>query len=230
MANSFQNEQVIPELVTIAELAENLIYRLPGCSDIMVRKTIQEVYREFCRETKCLTAGRIYDLLAGTTEYPVGATCGGVVGEVREVFIDNRKLTQGRDYDAIDGICPLVRLAPRFVDFTETDAESTSPTIAPSPWGVAEEHVHSAVRKLLIIATEYPKMNSEQTPHWFIEKHGDAICSGVLARLMAMTGKAWSDAQQASDERMRYENFKSETRMYKETPAGGRFIDTSMVL
>ena len=58
MANSFQGEAGQPELASVSELAENLVYRLPGCADIAVRKTIREVYREFCRETQCLTAER----------------------------------------------------------------------------------------------------------------------------------------------------------------------------
>lgn len=45
-----------------------------------------------------------------------------------------------------------------------------------------------------------------------------------------MTGRAWSDPQVAALERVSYENAKSEERMRRETPPGGRFIDTSMVL
>ena len=45
-----------------------------------------------------------------------------------------------------------------------------------------------------------------------------------------MQKRPWSDPQQAADERMNYENAKSELRMSFEVPAGGRFIDTSEVL
>ena len=41
MANSFQQEQEPPEFETVAELAENLVYRLPGCTDLMIRKAVR---------------------------------------------------------------------------------------------------------------------------------------------------------------------------------------------
>lgn len=90
--------------------------------------------------------------------------------------------------------------------------------------------MHRGMRRMRIRATEYPKMNSEIAPAWFIAKHGDAIVSGVLSRLCAMSGRPWANQQIAGDERIRYENAKSEARMFEEVPQGGRFIDTSMVL
>lgn len=217
MANSFQNEQEAPELVTIAELAENLIYRLPGCADITVRKTIQEVYREFCRETKCLMADRVFEVIDGQTDYPVGSMFGGIVGEIREVSLDGMVLKLGRDYRAIEGMSPIVVLDRRYVEIPD----NVPPT---------EEYLYSIPKAVRVCATEYPKMNSELAPSWFVEKHGDAVCSGVMARLCSMQGRPWTDIQTASDERIRYENYKSEARMFKEVPAGGQFIDTSMVL
>ena len=75
-----------------------------------------------------------------------------------------------------------------------------------------------------------PSLESEHAPNGFVAAHGEAICSGVLARLCSMTGRPWSDPQVAALERVSYENAKSELRMRHETPPGGRFVDTSMVL
>jgi len=55
-----------------------------------------------------------------------------------------------------------------------------------------------------------PAMSSEKAPRWLIERHGDAICSGVLARLYAMANRPWSDPQAAATESARYESFISE--------------------
>ena len=81
-----------------------------------------------------------------------------------------------------------------------------------------------------VIQEEVPLIGSEKAPVGFVALHGEAICSGVLARLCSMTGRAWTDAQVAAQELVRYENAKSELRMRRETPPGGRVIDTSMVL
>lgn len=217
MANSFQEEQERPELVTVAELAENLVYRLPGCTDLMIRKAIQDVCREFCRETKCLTADRVLPLEDGETDYPVTPVYGGIVGEVREVSLCGRRLVGGRDFCLSTGSCVVVRLDRRFVQ-----PEGNVPP--------AEEHIHGRERHLRVRATEYPKLGSERVPSWFVARHGEAVCSGVLARLCAMTGRAWTDPSVAADERLRYENAKSEARMFREVPPGGRFIDTSHIL
>ena len=96
------------------------------------------------------------------------------------------------------------------------------------PFG--EEHIHRGPRFMRVLQEEVPSLNSEKTTRGFIEQHGDAICSGVLGRLFAMQKRPWSDPQQAADERMNYENAKSELRMRFEVPPGGRFIDTSQVL
>lgn len=229
MANSFQNKQESPELVKIAELAENVIYRLPGCADVVVRKVIQEVYREFCRETKCLTEDRFLEIDDNRAEYPVSAMYHGVVGEVREVVIEHIRLMRDRDYRVVTGRETVVVLADRYVCFPHNECpEGAHP--ARHRIHVAEALMHRGMRRMRIRATEYPKMNSEIAPAWFIAKHGDAIVSGVLSRICAMSGRPWANQQIAGDERIRYENAKSEARMFEEVPQGGRFIDTSMVL
>ena len=218
MANSFQQEQERPELETISELAENLVFRLPGCDDVMIRKTLQEVYREFCRETKCLTAERIIDIEPGRPEYPLFSAFGGVVTDVRAVAIGHQRLMAGVDYTT-HGAAPVVLTLAR--RWTGEAPENVPP---------AEAHIHARPVKVRVLQEEAPALNSEKAPRGFIALHGEAICAGVLARLFAMTGRAWSDPQQAAMERINYENAKSEERMKRETPPGGRFIDTSGVL
>jgi len=218
MGNSFQQEQERPEFARISELAENLVLRLRGCDDVMIRKTIQDVYREFCRETKCLTAECKIDIEPGRAEYPLFPVFGGIVTNVRAVAIGFQRLFAGADYST-HGASPMVLVvAPRW---TGEIPDSVPP---------AEAHIHRAPRFMRVVQEEVPALNSENTPHGFIEQHGEAICSGVMARLCAMTGRAWSDANIAEMERINYENAKSEERMRHETPIGGRFIDTSQVL
>ncbi len=218
MANSFQQEQETPELEMLSELAENLVYRLPRCEEVMIRKTIQEVFREFCRETKCLTAERMIELELGQRRYPLTAVFGGVVTGVRTVTIGCRRLRPGFDY-MTQGANPLV-------------LSLWSYWVRKEPCRVppAEAHIHMKPDFVRVLQEEVPSLNSERVPRGFIGLYGEAICSGVMARLCAMSGRSWSDPQIAALERANYENAKSETRMKVETPFGGRFIDTSQVL
>lgn len=218
MANSFQQEQETPELEMLSELAENLVYRLPRCEEVMIRKTVQEVFREFCRETKCLTAERMIDLKPGERHYPLAAVFGGVVTGVRTVTIGCRRLRLGFDY-VTQGANPLVLSLWSYWVRKE-------PCCVP----LAEAHIHAKPYVMRVLQEEVPSLNSEKVPRGFIDLNGEAICSGVIARLCAMSGRSWSDPQVAALERVNYENAKSEMRMKMETPLGGRFIDTSQVL
>ncbi len=213
MANSFQNELESPDLASVSELAENIVYRLPGCTDLMVRKTIREVFREFCGETKCLAAERVIELESGTALYHVCPMFSGVVTYILSVRIDGRLLKPGFDYyffgDRIELMDGNVWEASTR---NEPSAENANPP------------------KMVVMAVEIPRMESEKAPRWFVEKYGDAIVNGALARLMSMTGKAWTDSAKAAESRMIYENFKSECRMKREIPANGNCIDTSGLL
>lgn len=218
MANIYQSDQEKPELVRISELAENLVLYLPGCADVMIRKAIQEVYREFCRETKCLTAEHLIPLQDGECRYPVVPMFSGVVIEVREVRIGRIELRSDIDYRVFDGHPLCVHIAPRYVE-----SEPEPPA--------QEEHIERGDRrKLYVKAVEVPSMMSEKSPRWFIEKHGEAIVAGVLSRLCAMQGRPWYDAALASDNRIRYENAKSEERMHHELLPGGGIADLRDVL
>lgn len=215
MANSFQNELESPDLASVSELAENIVYRLPGCSDLMVRKTIRDVFCEFCRETKCLTFERVIELEDGLKHYHAFPMFSGIVTEILSVRMGGRLLKRGFDYVALDDGC--VRLS----DANVWEAPSRNEPSAES---------YDKPPKMIVKAVEIPRMESEKAPRWFIERHGDAIVNGVLARLMSMTGRAWTDPAKASEARIIYENFKSEVRMRLEFPCNGRCIDTSDLL
>ena len=162
MASEFDNELEAPEMEALANLAENLIYRLPGIADIMVRKTIQEVYRDFCRRSCCLH-GRRYLKIGHDCDGKVlfAPLYGGMVDLVTDVCINGHRLYD-TDYVNRGG---TVHLPRRFV---------------PSEFDVYD---------IDALVVEIPAMNSESVPSWFVQRHGDSICSGVLARLMSMTGK-----------------------------------------
>lgn len=234
MANSFQTEWEAPELESLATLAENLVYRLPGCDDTLVRKTLQEVAREFVADTQCLTSRQRLTLSEDGMCYPV-ARFGGKIAEVREVWKFNRRLRKGADWNWPVG--SGLRIAPYLLprvgeggDVPEPiDARRYAPRInvldgTPSSGGRCD------IGQFFAVVVEHLPLFFERLPKAFLNMHGDAICAGVLSRLFAMTGRGWSDPQQAVQELTRYDNAKSELRMRREIPADGRAIDMLDVL
>ena len=234
MANFFQTEWEAPDLDSLASLAENLVYRIRGCDDTLLRKTLQEVAREFVADTQCLTSRQTLVPGAGGLYYPV-PVFRGKIADVREVWKDRRLLRKGIDWNWPVG--SGLRIAPRLVGgcvnrSSSAPAPSDSRRYPPSVNMMdAEPSEHKApASPFVAVVVEHLPLFFENLPREFLQSHGDAICSGVMARLCSMSGRPWSDPQVAALERTNYENAKSELRMSRETPLDGQFIDTSMVL
>ncbi len=233
MSNFFQSEIEPPELETLADLSENVVYRLNGCDDLTVRKTLQEVAREFVRETQALTSRQMLESL-GHGVYPVPALFGGRVVEVREVSVPHgRKLRRGVDWDFDDAQQPLVVRLLRPLATVAGGHDGRDPVrFTPGVNIVGEETSQTQAEEARVVAVsvEHLGMFTEKLPRAFLQTHGDAICSGVMARLCSMVQRPWTDPQVAADELRRYENAKSELRMKREVPRNGRFMDMSQLL
>lgn len=165
-------------------LMGNLVYRLTGCGELMIRKTLQAVYRDFCEQSRALTQVIEQPLVSGQNDYRVNPAYNSVVDAVVMVAIGRRVLAKS-EYTIQDG----------------------SPLIITLPDGVAEAELRDDPAALLgQYAILIPKMESEDCPYWFYQRYGTALVSGVLYRLMSMLNKPWSDAQQAVIERTDYVN------------------------
>ena len=214
MKNSFETESDALETETLAGLAENIVYRLPGCTDLMVRKALQDVYRDFCRRSCCLRTARHFHLSPKCRHYPVSASNDAfAVDSVVQVTLGRRVLEQEADY-RIKGVGRNLCV------------ELTGRVYVPDYEVACPEDVHVDV-------VEVPRLGAEYVTDGFVEKYGDAIVSGVLSRLMSMTGRAWTDVAQAAIERQIYESAVGEARLnyYVGSASGngdaGFGIDTS---
>lgn len=190
MGVSFYDEWEKPEYENLANIAENLVYRLPGCTDVMIRKTIASVYRDFCKRTCVIKTRRRICIEHGKHRYPLVAVVQDCV---------------------IDCICDITREngAPFDGRGGEYSIEGSDTIMLP------DRLLPNEGEKSLIEVTciEIPKLSSERAPQLFIERYGDAIESGVLMKLMIMSGRPWSDPQQAAQEARAYENALTETRV-----------------
>ena len=205
-ANSFQEERDTPEYATVAELAANLVYRLPGCDDVLIRRALREAYVEFCRLANALVTEQTIELEKGETDYPVtSCTPDCRVECVRRVCIRHHVLREGLDYGVAAGIPPTIRIRERLLP--ERDGDE---------------------RTLLVQCLEMPNSGSERIPRWFVRKYGDAICAGALVRLYSMSEKRWTDIAQARIELCRWEGYVAGARIGSVggSPFGNGHINT----
>lgn len=184
MGNSYENELECRETETLASLAEDIVFRLPGCTDLMIRKTLESVYRDFCRKTCALVTRRCFEITHGRVGYLVSAVLSDCsIDCVRKVEVDGREV----DFP-IGNDCTI------FVDerFLPLEGET---------------------RKMVVETVEMPNVGAEYAPRWFLRKYGDAIVSGVMANLCLMTGRTWSDPQVAAVEAAKYASAMTEARV-----------------
>lgn len=181
MSINFLEEYEKPELESLRTLVENLVFRLPACEEIVIRKTLQEVYRNFCRSTCVLN---FVHCVKGESELPISSSMGGgEIDSISDVYCDEHRLRLGIDYQVVGKGTPIVKLERRYFG--------------------------SDIR---VVTIEVPGINEENVPRWFLKRYGDALVSGVLGRLMSITGKAWSDPNMAIIYWREYENAKNEAR------------------
>lgn len=185
MASSFDNELETPEYENLASLANELVYRLPGCADDVVRKCISSVYRDFCKRTCVLKTSRKIELETGRNRYPLFAKIPDcVIDCVTDISINGRSLKTDEYRFSVDCVSIHDRLLP---NSGETAA-------------------------VIVTCVEMPKIGSEKAPPAFIQKYGDAITSGVFWKLASMLNVKWSNPQSAIFEAKAYENALTEAR------------------
>jgi hypothetical protein len=80
------------------------------------------------------------------------------------------------------------------------------------PEGGAEEPLRPMPVAVWVEAVEIPSLNEERAPKAFLRRYGDAIVDGALARLFSMSGRPWSDPEQARQRGLSYSNALSEAR------------------
>jgi len=180
--NSFQKRVQCDAPQTIAELAPNVLYRVPLCGDEAVRRALRNAYAEFCRGSSCYSSVLTCPIEEGVTDYPILPRFGGYVDSVRRVWTDFFTMREGVDYFVVDGDPVLVRLASAPVDLSGNEP------------------------KMRVLMVEQPMDGAENAPQWIIDRYGAAFVSGALAELYAMQGMPWYRPDVAVQERRRFDD------------------------
>lgn len=183
--NSFNEERETAEYDSLMSLADLIVIRLPGCDDELIRKFISITYRDFVKRSCVLKSEQTIELENGRTSYHL---CPQILGCDIDCVVDariNGYSFKGYYTSALNHIEIKPRMLPN----------------------------KGEKREMVVECLEVPRLGEERVPSWVVRKYGDAIVSGVLMNLMRMSGKAWSDPQQAAVEAIAYENALTENRM-----------------
>lgn len=219
------------EIESIADLAEQMIFRLNGCTPTMVRKMLQIAFADFARVTCCFTNEYGFETEKDELYYPVPSTLPKMfVDTICAVWLDGRKLTCPMHYRTT-----MINGTPTIIFNTRTLSDfCTEDEIVRHPEYADRDYTPQKVRVRII---EIPNMGSETAPRWFLNKYGEAVVAGALVRLYGMNGKPWADPVQAQSELIRYENFTTNARINSTSEDGSQCgnghietIDTSVLL
>ena len=177
--NPLSEEVEASEFMNLGSLAEDMVYRLPGCADVMIRKTLQNVYREFCKITWALRSTTVSELVKGTSKYNVIIPSQSTVLRVVKVKKGTSVLQEGTQYRALVG-------SPAKIELLSVPTD-------------CDEGVELSVESVCV-----PTRGAEDVPNWFEAMYGDALVSGALFVLFAMSGKPWTDESQAKMEGIKW--------------------------
>jgi len=219
------------EIESVADLAEQMVFRLNGCTPTLIRKMLQIAFADFARVSCCFTTEYDFDTEKDELCYPVSSTLPKMfVESVGAVLLDGRRLECPRQYRTrfVGGV-PMIEFNERTIsDFYSEEELIKKPILKDRPYDP---------QKVRVRITELPKMGSESAPRWFLDKYGEAVVAGALVRLYGMSGKPWADAVQAQTELIRYENFTTQARIGSASEDGSQCgnghidtVDTSGLL
>lgn len=210
--NALEENAVAANLRNLGSLADDMVYRLPGCDDVMVRKTLQAACREFCEKTSALRFCIPVPFEVGRHEYPVMVPCDCHARAVRDVrFFFVPPAEEGHEE-----MRPAIILADRKWTTMMTVGIGL---VVVFPGVITDEFL--ATRTGFIAEVDcIPGPNSEDLPAPFLDKFGMAIVAGALARLYAMRNRPWSDESQAASERVSFERAVNEAAFSAIGPRG----------
>jgi hypothetical protein len=177
-------------IVGLNTLVEQCVFMLPGCGDLMLRKTLQDVFRDLCRRTGTLT---MTDTGVVTWEDPSLSLCKdyGEFLVLKSVRIEND-----------DG-----ELSDLALSEVELENESGQMSVLFSlPDDDDDESGDPNEYDVEAVFSYIPKIGTENAPLWYLNKYGDAIVAGTLFRLLSMPNKPWSDPTTAQLKGIEYQN------------------------
>lgn len=170
---------------SLTDLVDDIVYLLPNCSDLIIRKELTQCWRIFADRTDAYFTVEKVPLVKGTNKYSIPIPGDYTIKSVFGVYLTNdNQDVQGRAFKA--------SIADSILNVTLTP-------------GVQDNILHY-YDKLAVEITLLPKRNCESIPIWILDKYGPAIVSGVIYRLASQKGKPWENAVLATQHMIDWEN------------------------
>ncbi len=227
----FETEWERPEFDSVPSLAENMVYLLRDCDDILVRKMLQASYRDFCKRSAALRTWRRMEMprdeVAGLFRcgFPyanfgcaVSPVLSGEVDSVTQVVLAGpgwHRNVRGWRFGGVPPMLSLPHLTAHdfFVGRDDPNLVQVRVNVGTLPASPDDTEPPRPMPECLWVeAVEVPHMNEERAPKAFLQRYGDAIVDGALVRLFSMSNRPWSDPEQARQHGIAYTNALSEAR------------------
>lgn len=247
--NSFETEWERPEFDSVPMLAENAVYLLPGCDDIILRKTLQATYRDFCKRSAALRTWRRIPLpceeIAGEFADGIGAVrlgfavapvLSGEIDCVTQVCLAGPGWHRNVRHWSLGGDPLMLRLPHLsahdfFVAHNDPNLVQHKTNVGTLPLEqIDAEPPRPMPVALWVEAVEIPHIGEERAPKAFLRRYGDALVDGALARLFSMSNRPWTDGEQARQHGIAYANALSEARLRSNAGGPAANAGATMVL
>lgn len=219
----FTTEWERPEFDSVPSLAEDMVYLLPGCDSVLIRKMLQATYRDFCRRSAALRTWRRVEAEPHVRMCPVVPVLSGVIDCVTRVLFGHSR-REVRDWRVV-GDPPMLELPCTLRQYLIDETPGVvwvqdKPNVGALPVVVEHGERHVVRCHLWVEAVEIPHIGEERAPREFLQRYGDALVDGALARLFSMTGRPWTDVEQARQRGVAYSNALSEARLRSQCGGG----------
>lgn len=179
--------------MNLAALADQCIYRLPGCSDLMLRKEMQKVIVEMCEYTSALIFPITIEIHPLVNTYYIPLPFDYVSCRVDSVKTSHPETSRITPDDVEIDWEPV----PRII-FKKTYTKEELAQI--------ENGDNARPFEITVNINAMPTLGTDDYPESFLRRWQSTIVSGTLARLFSMADKPWSDATHASIEANAYNN------------------------
>lgn len=176
------------------ELAEDMIYRLPGASDLAVRKELQRAARQFAQDTGAMV-GHVWlgDIHKGEYRHPLEAPVSAQIASVKEVTFRGRRV-HPHHYKVEQRHQMEIRFHDGWLDSTVE-------------WSGGDSI------NLKVLVSMVPDLGAEDYPSEFLDRWGDAIVAAAMWRMAGTPGMSWSNPGLAQAEFDRYRSLCADAAM-----------------
>lgn len=158
------------------------------------------------------------DVNAGEAEYNIELPPGSEVAMVMNAAVDGDPLT-AQSTEMLDKAMPGWRTASATAKFY-TQIEPGQIILAPIP-------VSTVTAGLVLTLALRPSISATSFPKWIANKYLYEISDGAISKLMLMSGKTWSDAQNGTFRKSQFDTAIAQARESSAKALGRAVIRTT---